>query len=133
VTETPMQRCDDCTLWDHKSGRTGICRAHAPVPGGQPDEIVHWPETYLEDGCGDGVTGSRDSPGFIRCSDCAYWHQPNRGEGLAPMDRQDEGRDWWANAGHCRRHAPNPSATPGPRGFWRATHGDSGCAEGKSR
>jgi hypothetical protein len=42
-----------------------------------------------------------------------------------------ERQEWWASAGHCFRHALEPSSAPGCRGFWRATSVNDTCAEGE--
>jgi hypothetical protein len=125
---TAILACGNCAAWDHSTHRIGLCRAHAPAPAEEADAVAHWPETSVQDGCGDGA----GITGFIRCRDCAYWHQPNPGEGLKPVDRRDVGQDWWAEAGHCRRHAPLPRSVPGHHGFWRVTHAGDGCADGKA-
>ncbi len=126
-----LQPCSGCAFWEHAGVDQGMCRCHAPRPGTEVDEVAHWPETLAEDGCGAGIHHEPENARVIRCADCAYWHQPHRGKGLFPMNRKDEVTSWWAQAGHCRRHAPCPSSQPGQRGYWRATHESDGCAEGK--
>lgn len=120
-------RCSDCRFWERASGRSGLCRRHAPSPHQRKDEVVHWSETGGEDGCGEGMRGSGP---LVRCVDCLYWSQP--GGGLNPQRRRDEPADWWQQAGHCFRYAPHPSPEPGARGFWRVTSGKDGCGDGKT-
>jgi hypothetical protein len=65
------------------------------------------------------------------CADCAFWRQP--AGGLNPVNRGDMPMAWWARAGLCARHAPEPANEPGPRAFWRATLDMDFCGEGAAR
>lgn len=128
---TTLLRCKDCAFWESRSTHVGLCRAAAPVQGRVIDEVAHWPETDAQEGCGDGVAHQGDPVQLIRCGSCAFWHQPNPGDGLQPLDRKDHALKWWSQAGHCRRHKPRPSSNPGHRGLWRVTNESDGCAEGQ--
>jgi hypothetical protein len=79
--------------------------------------------------CGEGILRER-RPALISCGECRFWHTSPSG-GIDPQTRRDARRDWWKNAGHCVRHAPQPSSYPGNRGFWRATGSEDTCAEGE--
>ncbi len=135
--------CSHCLYWRSFNHNVGLCRRHAPGPGGRADEIAHWPETRSFDRCAEGrdAAGSAepDKGGpvgqpsvMLHCTDCMHWHQPHPGAGLDPVDRGDERRAWWDRAGRCMRHAPWPGGSPGTVGYWRATHHSDGCGEGEA-
>jgi hypothetical protein len=71
------------------------------------------------------------APDLVLCGDCRFWNTNPNG-GIEPQDRRDARREWWQSAGHCVRHAPEPSSDPGCRGFWRATGRGDSCAEGET-
>ena len=123
--------CGECAFWQRDAGRNGSCRRNAPSPGAKPDEVSHWPATSERQWCGDGIARTGQPPALVSCGACRFW-QTNPGGGLDPQDRKDEFREWWNAAGHCVRHAPQPSFEAGCRGFWRATHVKDSCGEGET-
>ncbi len=131
MTETKPERprCSDCAFWWRVTGHVGACRLRAPAPGENRDEVAHWAQTFREDFCGE--WRARDGVPMTLCKDCVYWSF--RKGGLTPVDRRDQLGKWWERAGHCQRHAPQPSELPGHNAFWRATQEEDGCFEGKSR
>lgn len=122
-------RCAACAFWTHFNESVGVCRRRAPRPanGTDHDSVAHWPETYAEEGCGDGIP-TADRPAMITCADCVYWIQGF--SGLDPTDMNDQPRGWWLRSGRCTRHAPVPMVNPGTRLVWPATHASSACGEG---
>jgi hypothetical protein len=131
VSEHPvgMTTCGTCAFWRRVGGSAGTCRRYAPAAGHGTAEVARWPVTRPIDFCGDGVV-SAAAPGQTECRACRYWYQPAVSQGLNPMNRRDERKAWWDQAGFCVRHAPSPGLEPGYHGFWRATHAMDGCAEG---
>ncbi len=127
-------RCAGCAFWAHFNDAVGICRRRAPRPdtGTDNETVAHWPETFAEEGCGDGVPRAPDTAPQV-CGDCHYWMQGNVQRGLEPVNFNDQPRAWWRRAGRCTRHAPLPLATPGARLVWPATHASDACGEGASR
>lgn len=121
--------CSHCHFWHLLRPHYGLCERNAPKPSGE-EQIAHWPETNRDQGCGEFET-----PAVARvlthCGDCQYWRRPPNG--FEPDDKGDKVASWWAMAGHCTRHAPQPSSDPGPRAFWPATHATDQCAEGKQK
>ena len=85
--------------------------------------------TDAQERCGEGIMRDQ-APALVSCGECRFWHT-NPGGGIDPQNRRDARRDWWKTAGHCVRHAPQPSSDPGCRGFWRATSFEDSCAEGE--
>ena len=121
--------CAACAYWEQLR-QAGNCRLHAPNPSVNADEVAHWPQTHGDQWCAQGVAVPAPTP-RVRCADCFAWRRP--GNGLNPADRGDMPMAWWAAAGYCARRAPRPSPEPGMRAFWRATHGEDSCAEGRAR
>lgn len=128
---TRAANCGGCVFWKREGTHDGSCRRRAPSPAYNADEISHWPTTTERQRCGDGVAIGAQALVLVPCGTCQFW-QTNPGGGLDPQDRKDEFREWWDAAGHCIRHAPDPSAAPGSRGFWRATNIADSCGEGET-
>jgi len=130
----PLVRCADCLFWAQFNPTVGLCRRRAPRPaaGNARDTVAHWPETFAEEGCGDGRARGT-APGLLACAGCAFWMQGAAERGLEPMNYNDQRRTWWQQAGRCVRHAPEPLANPGARLLWPATHGNDGCGDGTGR
>ena len=124
-----VTQCSACRF-SFPRGTGGLCRRHAPRSGDQPFEVARWPETRAGDACGEGKPRdgamADDSP---TCRVCIFWHRP--GIGIEPAQRGDHLRAWWQEAGYCRRYAPRPGVDIGRHAFWRVTHGDDYCAEGR--
>jgi hypothetical protein len=127
VTLAPS--CETCAFWHQYGPHDGTCRRSAPRPTEAADEIAHWPMTDAQERCGEGIMRDQ-APALVSCGECRFWHT-NPGGGIDPQNRRDARRDWWKTAGHCVRHAPQPSSDPGCRGFWRATSFEASCAEGE--
>ncbi len=125
--------CGACAFWKETSRQDGTCLHNAPRPTERVDQIAHWPVTGRQDWCGEAAPHAADGPRVVGCRECRYWMQHGDAAGLDPQDRLDRRMDWWRDAGHCVRHAPGSASSPGLRGFWRATHGLDGCAEGRRR
>ncbi len=125
-----MGTCDHCVFWKMARPSEGWCLRRAPKAAGEADRIAHWPTTHGQQGCGEFMAAG-SAVHMVACADCGYWCSPS--QGLQPVDRGDKLLSWWAHAGQCRRHAPQPQSEPGPRGFWRATHATNSCAEGIPR
>lgn len=127
-------RCAACAFWAHFNESVGICRRRAPSPavGSDHETVSHWPETFAEEGCGDGVVRAPDL-GPQTCADCGYWMQGAIQIGLDPTDFNEQPRAWWRRAGRCVRHAPLPLTNPGTRLVWPATHASDACGEGAPR
>jgi hypothetical protein len=125
-----MDRCDQCLFWKMARPGEGWCRRRAPGPANESDRVAHWPTTHGAQGCGEFLQlgAARE---LVLCGQCRYWRKP--AGGLQPVDRGDKTAHWWAQAGLCVRHAPEPISEPGPRAFWRATLGTDSCAEGLLR
>jgi hypothetical protein len=125
-----MERCDQCFFWKMARPTEGWCTRRAPSPTVEPGRIAHWPTTHGGQGCGEflHVGAALET---IACGACRFWHRPDNG--LQPVDKGDKPSQWWAQAGLCCRHAPAPASEPGPRAFWRASHGTDSCAEGMPR
>jgi hypothetical protein len=124
-------RCSACAFWSHFNEEVGVCRRRAPAPasGADIDTVAHWPETFADEGCGDGMPHAAHA-GLQGCGDCLYWRQNQPEGGLEPVDFNDQPRAWWRHAGRCTRHAPLPLANPGARLVWPATHMSDACGEG---
>ena len=122
--------CAACAFWRKLRETEGLCGRHAPEASTHPEEAAHWPMTNARQGCGEGVAAASLSIG-AHCGDCIYWRSPDGG--LNPVNRGDMPRAWWAKAGICARHAPQPISEPGPRAFWRATQDTDFCADGSPR
>jgi hypothetical protein len=125
------RRCGRCRFWQHLTDHTGACRLRAPAPGESRDEVAHWAHTFNEDRCGEWEESGSGAPGRTQCGNCVYWSFKTGG--LTPVDMLDQLAQWWARAGHCQRLAPIPSELPGHKAFWRATHWNDGCFDGKTR
>lgn len=125
MTLTP---CADCRFFDRR-GTAGFCRRHAPATSVRAFEVARWPETRASDACGEGRPRQDDSPDVPPCGECVFWYRP--GIGIDPAQRGDRQRAWWDEAGFCRRLAPHPGADIGHHAFWRVTHSDESCAEGR--
>ena len=123
--------CGDCAFWKHLNDSDGDCRLHAPCPSDSLDEVTHWPRTRAEQGCGDGRIKDDTALMPVACAACIYWRHPI--EGLHPINVRDQLSEWWSQAGRCVRHSPRPSPEPGSRAFWRATHANDSCFEGKTK
>jgi hypothetical protein len=122
-------KCGDCVFWDHICEDEGLCRRHAPAASQRAGEVARWPETRTENSCAEGIrTPDR---GAVKCAACIYWSQPIGGLSSERPAGEKTG-DWWRHAGHCLRHAPQPSSEPGARGFWRATSAGDSCGDGQS-
>ena len=52
---TEFLRCGDCAFW-MTDEEGGTCHRYAPRPSGD-SQIVRWPRTREDSGCGDGVFG----------------------------------------------------------------------------
>jgi hypothetical protein len=122
--------CAGCAHWAPLTTRDGACRRYAPRPRDAANEAAHWPRTHAMDVCGEWRDAARERT-RIQCGYCAFWKHP--AEGLHPENFADQAEDFWRQAGYCLRHAPKPSAAPGQRAFWRATHRFDGCAEGEGK
>ena len=133
MSERPVRaaRCGTCAFWDRLSDRAGYCRRNAPAALDARDLAAHWPSTGQHERCGEGIEAGAGVERMVRCGDCVFW-QCNPGGGLDPQNRRDERIGWWRKAGYCFRHAPNPTADPGNRGFWFATHEDDRCGMGEA-
>jgi len=131
VVQLEMTTCDACAFWRHISGSAGTCRRNAPAAGDGPAEVAHWPETEASAFCGEAVAAAATAIRLTLCRDCQFWLESRNGQGLQPVDRRDQLKGWWMQAGYCVRHAPQPASEPGRQGFWRATHASDGCAEGR--
>jgi hypothetical protein len=127
-------RCAACVFWAHFNEAVGVCRRRAPRPAGGSDSetVAHWPETFAEEGCGDGIPRAEGGAAQT-CAECAYWMLGPAEGGLDPVDFNDQPRQWWRRAGRCVRHAPLPLASPGARLVWPATHASDACGEGAPR
>ena len=125
-----MTTCGNCAFWRSPGGPSGTCRRSAPAAGHGAARVAHWPLTRPTEFCGDGVAAAGAPLRPTVCRDCRYWYRPAGTAGIEPMDRRDETRAWWMQAGLCVRHAPAPEPDSGYHGFWRATHATGGCAEG---
>lgn len=122
--------CSHCLFWKMARPTEGWCQRAAPEATNQPDRIAHWPTTHGTQFCGEFLRKGA-ALDLVNCADCRYWRKP--AWGLQPVDRGDRLASWWAQAGHCARHAPRPQSEPGPRAFWRASHADDTCAESMRR
>lgn len=92
--------------------------------------MARWPETPLTAGCGEGEPDRKaDGPERQTCGTCLYWDRP--GIGIDPARRGDHLSTWWQKAGWCRRFAPTPGAAIGEYAFWRATHSEDHCYDGR--
>ncbi len=129
VVERP-ENCGACAFWRGLREHEGVCCRRAPDATQRPESVAHWPLTHRTDVCGDGVAAPRFSLG-ASCARCAHWRRP--AQGLHPVNRGDMSMSWWAQAGHCARHAPRPVSEPGPRAFWPATLDVDFCGEGAAR
>lgn len=134
VSGAPV-RCASCAFWAHFNDSVGVCRRRAPRPasGTDHDSVAHWPETYAEEGCGDGRLAGELVSGTLTCGDCTFWLQARSGAGLDPADLNDQPRAWWRRAGRCSRHSPVPMASPGNRLVWPSTHASDACGEAGPR
>ncbi len=128
---TIIVRCESCVFWEHLSNRDGLCRRHAPNAARSIDEIAHWPLTYAENSCGEGLAVETSKRRLIDCQRCIYWRHP--AGGIDPMQRSDQLAGWWREAGHCVRFAPRPFPEPGGRAFWRVSHAADSCFDGQIR
>jgi hypothetical protein len=126
-----LTSCNGCAFWRRGNGPSGTCHRHAPVPGHGVAEVVSWPQSDPSDACGDGLPADPSAHPLTRCRHCVFWREAAFGRGIEPLDRRDQPKSWWANAGYCRRNAPIPRTTPGYRGFWRVTHAADYCGQGK--
>jgi hypothetical protein len=126
MTDAAPKNCGECVYWTRLRAEDGVCRRHAPATAARANEVAHWPLTHIRQVCGEGLVAVV-RPGST-CPACLYWRR--HATGLQPMDRGDMLKDWWARAGFCLRFAPEPSAEPGPRAFWRATGDEDGCGDG---
>jgi len=131
MTEPPSlpASCAGCAYWQQLREREGLCRRFAPRTSRHSDAVAHWPQTHSRQVCGDGV--AVNAPHGASCAACQYWR--SSATGLNPVDRGDMLKSWWARAGHCVRHAPQPTSEPGPRGFWSVTADVDRCGEGVDR
>jgi hypothetical protein len=123
-------KCGNCAFWGHVTDHTGVCRLRAPSPSDYRDEVAHWAQTFHDDYCGEWRAAGDGAPSATVCKKCVYWSYFEGG--LTPVDRRDQLPDWWERAGHCLRYAPRPSEMPGHKAFWRATHENDGCFDGKT-
>lgn len=128
----PPVRCASCRFWAAYNATGGVCRRYAPGPAESADTVAHWPETFADEGCGEGMPGA-SGVGQQVCADCAFWMPSIPEGGLQPVDFNDQPRAWWRHAGRCVRHAPSPQAAPGVRLMWPATHGSDSCGQGAPR
>ncbi len=126
----PGRHCGNCIFWKHLTDHTGACRLHAPAPAEDRDEVAHWAHTFNEDYCGEWLAQDAFAAKATACKNCCYWAYTEGG--LTPIDRRDQLEAWWSRAGHCLRFAPQPAALPGHKAFWRATHEDDSCFDGKA-
>ena len=122
-------QCNACRFWaDNENGKEGFCHRHAPRPSERSLQVARWPETRAMDGCGDGEVAhaTRVPP---TCQHCIFWLRP--GQGIEPGLRGDHQASWWRGAGFCRRFAPYPGVDSGAHAFWRITHDDDHCFDGR--
>ena len=107
-----------------------FCRRHAPSPGQDEFDLVHWPAVKATDRCGDGASlGDGTGPGVVACQSCIHWHQPD-GQPVKPDYRKGLSAEWWAAGGYCTRRAPAPSAEDDRKVYWRVTHAADSCGDG---
>ena len=123
-------KCGSCAFWGHLTDDTVACRLRAPTPSDERDEVAHWAQTFHEDYCGEWVANGETAPTATVCKRCIYWSYLERG--LTPVDLRDQLPGWWARAGHCLRHAPQPSGMSGHKAFWCVTHENDSCFEGRT-
>ena len=124
------QNCSFCAYYP--SG--GTCQRHAPPPGTEAFELVHWPKVKPIDRCGSGAAVAADDgngPGITRCESCIHWFQPG-GVGVKPDYRQGRSVEWWASSGYCTRFAPLPSSEADRKTLWRVTASVDGCGDGQA-
>ncbi len=108
----------------------GFCRRHAPTPGQDEFDLVHWPKVKPADRCGDGVALSDGTgPGVVACQACLHWHQPD-GQPVRPDYRKGLPIKWWAASGYCTRRAPSPAAEDDRKVYWPVTHAADSCGDG---
>jgi hypothetical protein len=124
--------CGECAFWRRAEAPDGHCRLLAPWPGADPNIPAHWARTRPEDFCGDWrARNDAAAPHYVTCARCRFWE--HIAGGITPVDLADQLPVWWSRAGHCKRSPPRPSALPGNKAFWLATHESDGCFEGKER
>ena len=130
-----LVRCAKCVFWSPFNAAVGVCRRRAPRPivGSDHETVAHWPETFAEEGCGDGQVKSAAGTGLLHCQSCLFWMQGSPDGGLEPINYNEQTRAWWRNAGRCVRRAPEPLANPGARLVWPATHAQDGCGQSAAR
>jgi len=105
------------------------CRRHAPAPGEEAHELVHWPKVQPEDRCGDGEPYGESEFTVVRCGQCRHWLRPGDVP-LSPPFRQGKPVEWWEQAGYCTRFAPTPSTDEPRRPVqWRVTHAAEWCGD----
>ena len=122
------QNCAGCSYF----AIDDLCRRHAPSPGTEAFELVHWPKVKKVDRCGSGAAATNgEGPGITRCESCIHWFQPN-GTGLTPHSRQGRSVEWWASSGYCTRFAPSPSSENDRKTSWRVTWAADGCGDGQA-
>ena len=132
MTDTPTlpASCADCVYRPSHPLPGVSCRRHAPSPGEEEFEPVHWPKVLPDDRCGSGAAvGDGTGPGVVSCQACMHWYQP-RGLAVKPDYRKGRSVEWWAESGYCTRLAPSPSAEEERKIFWRVTHASESCGDG---
>ena len=127
-----LLRCDECAYWRHGLAPDGLCRLLAPLPGDEPNVPAHWVRTRREDFCGEWRAKDEvEARRFVSCARCRFW--AHVAGGITPIDLADELPEWWARAGHCKRHPPRAATLPGAKAHWRVTHESDGCCEGAKK
>lgn len=129
MSKDVSQNCSLCRFWAPLRPNEGVCQRYAPSPDVNR-AIAHWRQSHGTQWCGHFDAGTPDNAPTT-CFDCRFWRA--RAAGAMPVDRLDKPAAWWENAGHCYRHAGQPSSEPGPRAFWPATNGLNSCGDGEKR
>lgn len=128
-----LLRCEECAYWRHAEAPDGHCRLLAPFAGDYESNVpAHWARTRRDDFCGEWrAKDDIEARRFFFCARCRYWEHV--AGGITPIDLADQLPEWWARAGHCKRHPPRPGTLPGAKAHWRATHESDGCCEGAKK
>lgn len=121
--------CSACVFQKREPSR---CHRHAPGPGEEEHEFVHWPLVLPTDRCGRGAVheAKPDAPHIVSCRDCVHWYQPD-GNPVQPVTRRGRPQAWWDQSGYCTWAAPSPSTDMPRKTRWRVTHALEGCGDGE--
>ena len=118
--------CSVCVYYSAQ----GACLRHAPAPGQDEFDIVHWPRVRPTDRCGVGAAITDGTgPGPVPCQGCFHWLQPG-GQAVVPDYKKGLPDKWWEGAGLCTRFAPSPSTDEDRKVYWRVTNAMDGCGDG---